>query len=166
MTRPNSTIWWPDYQQRLRFLDGGRSDDLVDCYGMCRLIYQEQLAITLALWPQLSLDAVTASGQSLVDAPFTTPFTAIEQGLEQGFDMAVIRRPLPVNGVMKRGWWHLGVVTRPGFILHIDYHAGVVEEPFRATLLSACSATLRARDVRLFRHHDLHAPAVELEAVA
>jgi hypothetical protein len=158
--------WWPQYMRRLQFLDGGREGDLVDCYGMARLIYQEQLGITLDLWPQLNLDRVTMSEMSFLDAVFTAPFASIEQGFEQAFDMAVIMRALLVNGKSKRGWWHLGVVTRPGHILHIDYHAGVVEEAYAGSTQTASSASLRAKDVRLFRYWQMMPTATSVGEAA
>lgn len=155
---PNST-WWAPYQWRLRFKDGGREGDLVDCYGMARQIYKNELAIDLACHPLWTLDAATFQERSFLEPLFTSDFRGIEQGFEQAFDTAVIRRAIPVNNKLKRGWWHVGVITREGHVLHIDYHQGVVEVPFRDTTLARANGVLRAEDVRIFRHRSKMAVA-------
>jgi hypothetical protein len=152
MTIETPNIWWPKYQSRMRHLADGREGDLVDCYGAVRQIYLEELHIALDAWPMWSLVGTLAEDKCFLDDNFTSGFTAIEMGFEQPFDMVVIRRPMPVNGKMKRGWWHVGLVTRMGHVLHMDYGQGLIETPFRDTTLARMSATLRIDDVRLFRH--------------
>lgn len=150
MLAPN--IWWPKYQSRMLYLAEGREGDLVDCYGAVRQIYKQELHIILDAWPMWTLSEAHIQGKDFLDDNFTNGFQSIEKGFEQPFDMAVIRRPMPVKGKMKRGWWHLGLVTRLGHVLHMDYGQGLVEIPFRDTALARMSATLRTDDVRLFRH--------------
>lgn len=156
--------WWLQYQN-LRFLDGGRAGNLVDCHGLAMLIYRDHLSIDLPEWPEVTLDVLTRADTDLLSNRFSNGFKAVATGFEQAFDMAVIRRALPVDGKLKRGWWHLGVVTREGHLVHIDYHAGVVEVPFRDTTASRGSSTLRVNDVRLFRHESL-IDAAEIQAMA
>jgi hypothetical protein len=119
---------------------------------MARLIYREQLGIDLDRATDLTLDTMTQDEQGFLKPCYNSPFKPILPGFEQVFDMAVIRKPLPVNGRVERGWWHLGVVSRSGHLVHIDFHQGVVEVPFRDTPEARRSATLREKDVRLFRH--------------
>jgi hypothetical protein len=157
MALENTAPWWPKYQLRMRFLDGGRVGDLVDCYGMVAQIYKAELDLKVPDHPHWTLGAATTADISFLNSEFTSGFRPVERGFEQPFDVAVIRRPLPVNGKLKRGWWHVGLISRAGFILHIDYHQGVVEVPFRDTGLALQSPMLRTEDVRLFRHGSLGA---------
>jgi hypothetical protein len=136
----------------LMFRDGGRVAPYVDCFGLVHIVYARELGITLPVWPELTLDDITSSGQSLRDGCFTTGFEAVQTGFERAFDVAVIRRPLPVHNRLMRGWWHVGVVSEPGFILHMDMAQGVVNVPFRDTAQSRASSTLTARDVMIYRH--------------
>lgn len=166
LTTIHDMAWWTPYQRSVRFLDGGRHGDLLDCYGLCTRIYRDQLGLTLNPWPEMSLAQVTHDEEGLFRDDFKHPFRPVEQGFEQAFDLAVIRRALPVNGVARRGWWHLGVVSREGHLVHIDYHQGVLEVAFRDSAQARESGALRATDVRLFRHVSLAAPAIGQEACA
>ena len=150
--RPARPPWWAQYITEVRFADGGRHGDLLDCYGLARRIYAELVGITLAEWPLITSEVLTESNGSLLEARFQTGFKPVQMGLEEVFDIAVIRRALQVDGKARRGWWHVGVVTRPGHLIHVDYHQGVVEVAFRDTAAARGSATMRERDVRLFRH--------------
>jgi hypothetical protein len=152
MTQSTHKDWWPKYQSSLRFVDGGRDGNLVDCYGMARQIYVSELGIELPAWPLLTLDQAQLEAMSFAEAPFTTDFMAIQMGLEASFDMAVIRRPMPVGNKLLRGWWHVGVITKSGHVLHIDQSQGVVEVAFRDTALALQSGHVRVTDVRIFRH--------------
>ncbi len=144
--------WWDTYVERVRFCDGGRTWPVVDCWGLALQVFKREANIILQEWPELNLKTVLAKGSSFLEDHFTHDFRPVETGLEQPFDVAVIRRPIPVQGRLKAGWWHIGVVTRPGFILHNQEHCGCVEEAFRDSALSRESPTLRARHVKLYRH--------------
>ncbi len=144
--------WWGHYIRNSHYADGGRDLPGVDCYGLARAIYETELGITLPAWPKLRLDDIAEQAGSLLDSSFTGAFKAVQTGLEEAFDMAVIRRPLPVNNRLVKGWWHLGVVTRPAHILHMNENQGAIETCFRDTAQALASATLREGDVRLFRH--------------
>jgi cell wall-associated NlpC family hydrolase len=145
--------WWATLQREVTYRDGGRSGCLLDCYGLVCRVYQEQLGIVLKPWDNITLDTLTERGDAvLLQAGFNSPFTAVHSGLEQALDVALIRRVQQVGGKPKRGWWHVGVVTRPGHVLHLERGAGVVEQPFRDTAEARESATLKRQDVQLWRH--------------
>lgn len=155
MTVPREQPWWLHYMRTCRFSDGGRDGALLDCFGLLRLVYQQELGITLSTWPSVTLDDLVSRAEDLTATPYTSGFTPVETGLERAFDAAVIRRPIPVAGRLRRGWWHVGVVTRPGHLLHIDYHQGPVEVAFRDTAERLASPILQTRHVRLFRHAEM-----------
>ncbi len=158
--------WWIACQQTLLFRDGGRERPYVDCFGFVRLAYHEQLGIILPPWPELTLAELQAGDHSLLDGRFTQGFHAVQTGFEQGFDVAVIRRPMTVNNRAVRGWWHVGLIAEPGIIVHMDMAQGLVAVPFRDTPKARASATLTARDVMLFRHDTLTGASVLQEACA
>lgn len=143
---------WKRKYFRCTFEDGGRCFPRVDCYGLVTQAYSMELGITLEEWPMLTLDAVTAAGGNLLEAVFTTGFVPVEMGSELPFDVAVISKVLPVDGRLQRGWWHVGLVTRPSHLLHMDLFTGVVELPFRDTPTSRAHVTCREKHVKLFRH--------------
>ncbi len=150
--------WWAKYLREYSFLDGGRHGRQVDCYGLVMEIFAREIEVALPEWPDLTLDRVTGSGGDLLEDRFTADFSPIRMGLEQAFDVAVIEKALPVDGKLKRGPWHVGIVTRPGHLLHIDLYTGVVELPFRDSATARAHVTCREKHVRLFRHHSREMP--------
>lgn len=154
---------WKRKYFRCTFEDGGRCFPRVDCYGLITTAYNIELAITLEEWPRLTLDAITAAGGDLLEARFTTDFIPVEMGFELPFDVAVIEKVLPIDGKLKRGPWHVGLVTRPSHLLHIDMYTGVVELPFRDTPTSKAHVTCREKHVKLFRHRQMVELAARLQ---
>lgn len=144
---------WLRRYQHITWEEGGRMGARQDCYGLVALIFAAEKAIALKDWPRLDLTIASTHGLDFTEASFTRDFIPIQPGFEQPFDAAVIKRPMTVEGRQKFGWWHLGVVSRPGFIVHIEQNAGVIETPFRDTDVARAAATLPTRHVRLFRHY-------------
>lgn len=154
---------WKRKYFRCTFEDGGRTMPRIDCYGLVMAAYDIELAIKLQEWPMLTLDAITAAGGNLLEARFTTDFIPVEMGSELVFDVAVIEKVLPVDGKLKRGPWHVGLVTRPSHLLHIDLYTGVVELPFRDTSVSKAHVTCREKHVKLFRHKQMVEVAARMQ---
>ncbi|MFA6022122.1 MAG: hypothetical protein WC722_17825 [Rhodospirillales bacterium] len=157
-------IAWKRKYFRYTFEDGGRVPPRVDCYGLIMAAYDIELAIKPTEWPMLTLDAITAAGGDLLEARFTTDFVPVEMGFELPFDVAVIEKVLPVDGKLKRGPWHVGLVTGPSHLLHIDMYTGVVELAFRDTPTSKAHVTCREKHVKLFRHRQMVEQAARMQA--
>lgn len=148
----------PDWLRRYRHItweEGGRHLPRLDCHGLVLFIMAAEKAVALMDHCELTLSRAAAAGLDFSAETFTTAFIPVQQGFERAFDVAVIRRAMVVDNRARRGWWHLGVVSRPGFIFHLEQDAGPVETPFRDTSVARGSATLLAKDVRLFRHVSL-----------
>ena len=154
MTTKNQS-WWSYYQRHLKFLKGGRNFPHVDCYGFVVLAFLRECGIRLDNWAELNLDNFSDQKRSLLEFPYNMDFNPVETGFEQAFDVAAIRIPMAVNGKATRGWWHCGIVSRPGFIVEMHEAQGLVEKCFRPVPEACADANLRARDVKLFRHRAL-----------
>lgn len=146
---------WLARYRHITWEEGGRMGARQDCHGLVALILAVEKGIALKDYSHLTLTIASTAGLDFTAEDFTRDYTPIEQGFERPFDIAVIRRPMWVDGKARRGWWHLGVVSRPGFIFHIEQTAGVIETPFRDTSVALGDATLLPKDVRLFRHAKL-----------
>lgn len=152
--------WWASWQREVVFTDGGRIWPRVDCYGFVRLALAAERGVIMREWPGLKLDDLKVSGRDFLEDGFTAGFSPVETGFEQAFDGALIRRLMAVDGAMKRGWWHCGIVTRPGFIVHLEPGQGIVETCFRDCPESLGDPSMRAKDVRLYRHGTIAAAGV------
>lgn len=91
-------------------LDHGRSRCGVDCWGLVYLVYREDLGITLPDYDGYGSVAEHAEIASLIDG-------AAQSAIWQRAD-----DPLPYDVAMFRlGRWnaHVGLVVRPGLMLHV-----------------------------------------------
>ena len=99
----------------LPFRLGGRTRDGIDCYGLLRLVYSEQLGIELP-----------AYAGEYVDGTERTELAAIVSGgLES--DWEPVERPFTGDAVVTRVIGqptHVGVYIEPDRMLHIRREAG------------------------------------------
>lgn len=112
--------WWHKYE-KIPFKDKGRDETGCDCYGLLRLIYKKERGIDL---PSLleayntvddkpTLERIIAEDQkkNWIAPPWPGPF-----------DVAVIKMAaLPI---------HIGIVTKPGYILHCKKDVNTVHVPY------------------------------------
>jgi probable lipoprotein NlpC len=145
------TDWWAKYLT-LEYEASGRDLSGVDCWGLVYLIYSQELKVSLPRYDVISADDAMAAVNTMDDAILKGPWRPIEHGFEQPFDVARIRRPALVQGSLKRVQWHVGVITRPGHLLHIEAMPGVLEVAFRDELTFRHHYNMPPRDVMLFRH--------------
>lgn len=89
----------------------GRSRAGCDCYGLARIIYQEELGITLPDY--LGYASIEEHGEiaALIDGAQRLPMWVPVMGPAMAFDMAVFRRG--------RLSTHLGVGVRRGLMIHM-----------------------------------------------
>jgi hypothetical protein len=123
-----------------------------DCWGLVYLIYALELKTLLPRYDVISAEDAMAATATMDDAILKGPWRQIEHGFEQPFDVTRIRRPCLVEGHMRRVRWHVGVVTRPGHLIHIEKMPGVLEVAFRDEHTFRHHYTMPPRDVTVFRH--------------
>lgn len=123
------------------FLTHGRTREGLDCWGLVRLVYHERFGIDLPSLAEGYADAtLDRSGVcSLVEAE-RPAWILVTPGEEQPGDVVLLRlRGLPV---------HVGVVTRPGWMLHVTAGVETTEERFDDGLW-------KLRVAGVFRHRAL-----------
>lgn len=127
---------WVDAYLRIPFRDGGRDRAGCDCWGIMRLVLAEQAGLELP-----SFDTVTAAGIGGTIAEQAEQWLPVEAGHEQRFDAVVMAST--IDGISSE--IHLGIVTRPGFVLHSEERLGPVHIPLR-------HPAIRHRVRRILRH--------------
>ena len=113
-------MWWDKYI-RIPFVEKGRDEKGCDCWGLARLIYKNELGIEL---PSYDGDYQNTEDRDILSA-------AIEENKKhfwvfpdtgKEFDMIILNvanRPV-----------HLGVVTRPNYMIHCSKDINTVHVPY------------------------------------
>lgn len=129
---------WAAAYVGLPFLSGGREGPGLDCWGLVRAVYRDQLGVDLPSYGE-------------IDAGETRRLTrAIETGAQeqatwrrvaepQPFDVAVMRLPTGLR------WGHVGIVADARHVLHSEKASGVA-------LARMDSPMIRNRIVGYWRH--------------
>ena len=110
----------------IRFVDHGRSEAGVDCWGLVRLVYHNERGIWLPTFVDSYTD--TSSGaeiRSLLDANLRRPWEEVTAAEAEEFDLVLFALP--------GGEWHLGLVVEPrrGIMLHAQRPQDTVTERYR-----------------------------------
>jgi cell wall-associated NlpC family hydrolase len=116
---------WSDDYIGLPWQRCGRSRDGLDCWGLCVLVLAEQRGIEL---PSYSEDYTDAPERDEIAALIAhRPLDMVRPvpaGQERAFDLVLLRNRLLPD--------HIGVVVRPGLMLHILLGGEVVCDDYTA----------------------------------
>lgn len=118
------------------YADKGR-DAALDCWGLVARVFRDLRGIEL---PSYSENYVTAEDRRAIAALIAgelAPWAEIGAGQETSLDCVLMR-----EGGFPR---HIGVVTRPGLVLHVMRGGSSLIERYR-------SGRLQSRVVGFFRH--------------
>ena len=101
--------WWNSYIG-IPFVNKGRERDGLDCWGLFKIVYEDRLSIFL---PSYITDYTEAGINESVNSTFT-------EGLKKGWSRADIVREYDLVILTLAGKpFHCGIVTKPGFMLHV-----------------------------------------------
>jgi cell wall-associated NlpC family hydrolase len=111
-------MMWSDGYLGLPFLKGGRDRTGLDCYGLVRLVWQEQAGFAMPRFDEWDR-------RQEVLAREAKAFAAVSKGQERALDAVLMNADLLIEGSSGSRKWqrrpvHLGVIAAPGFVLHIE----------------------------------------------
>ncbi len=118
--------------------DKGRGPNY-DCWGLFALVFREIKGVEL---PSYSDRYVTAQDRVAIDALIAgelSPWEEIEQGLERPLDGVLLKEAGRIR--------HVGIVTKPGMLLHVQRGETSQIERYR-------SGPLKYRIVGFYRYRD------------
>lgn len=115
-------MWWNKYI-RVPFEEKGRGHNGCDCWGLVQLIYKEQLNIDLPGYEEVykttnDREILSKTIQNERNNNWTTPFEG------EPFDVIILK----MGGVPM----HVGVVTKPGRMIHCAKDIGTTHEQYDA----------------------------------
>lgn len=107
------------------FVDRGSSREGCDCYGLFVTIARERLGISIPDYPEIPQGANLAKIRAILTAAQGPQWEEIAPGSEQPFD-AVLMRSIISDGERRHSRpIHIGCVTKPGTMIHIQEKTGV-----------------------------------------
>ncbi len=130
---------WVDRYLGMQFEDGGRGPETVDCWGLVRLIYLNELHIDLPSYGEISADDMLSVTSEIDLGKDGETWQAVEQSDLRPFDVCVMR----YLGLRRIG--HVGIVTPYLTILHVEHGIDAVHIPLT-------HSTIKGR-IACFRRH-------------
>lgn len=118
------------------WIDRGRSIIGCDCWGLVWIVYRELLRIELPSYHDRYVTSADRAATAALVAGELDPWEEIAAGQEMTFDVALMQgTPL-----------HIGIVTAPGMMLHVESGETSRIERYRSGLLQNRLSFYRYRD--------------------
>lgn len=124
----------------LPWADKGRSEDGCDCWGLCCLVYRTALAIELPSYSEFYATPADRKAVSGLIAGHQPEWSEVHGGLERVLDLVLMTEA----GIPR----HIGIVARPGLVLHMAPGRESVIEPYT-------TGKVKHRLAGFFRHKSL-----------
>lgn len=120
------------------YADKGRGD-AVDCWGLVCKVFAEMRGVALPSYSEAYVTADDRRALAALIAGELDPWDSVAAGNEQEFDCVLMK---------ERGFpRHIGIVTQPGLLLHVQSGETSQIERYR-------SGPLKSRVVGFFRYRD------------
>ncbi|MGR3495148.1 C40 family peptidase [Citreimonas sp.] len=119
------------------FADGGRGPVAFDCWGLVQTVYRDCLGIELPHYGEISARDLLRVRREIAAGVTSEIWRQVDRPRE--FDVAVMRLPTG------RGHGHVGVLTDPHHVLHVEAGSGAAIERLDG-------ATIRNRIMGYWRH--------------
>lgn len=114
---------WFDKYVGAPFLDGGRSIDGVDCWGLVRLIYERELQIDLPSYADVSARNLIEVARNIARGKDGEEWIDVIPSAVAEFDVCVLKH----YGKNRVG--HVGVMLNSKTLLHIEESCNAVAVP-------------------------------------
>lgn len=115
--------WWARYIG-VPFRDGGRGPDAYDCWGLVRAAYADRLGVELPDHGEISARDLVRVARAMNGGQAAEPWVAVE--VPEEMDVCLM-----VSGRGGAAVVHVGVMTGPAHLLHIEAASAAVVVPLR-----------------------------------
>ena len=137
---------WAESYMTLSFRDGGRDFPAVDCWGLVRLVLAREAGIALPTYGDISARDLMKVAHEMGSAQRAGPWRPVT-GLCRALDVAAMRANPTATGP-RRAVVHVGVLTGPDRLMHIEEGSGVHH-------VAVSHRAVRPRIVGYWRHEAL-----------
>lgn len=110
------------------YLDRGRDRAGLDCWGLLHLVFREQMGLDLPSYADRYITGADRVALARLIAGELDDWLPIAPGEERPLDGVLMR-----EGAFPR---HIGIVTRPGLLLHVEQGASSRIERYRHGILA------------------------------
>lgn len=152
------TLNWVDKYIMLTFVDGGRSPCGVDCWGLICLAYWQELGVELPRFSHIKGGDIRGISSMLAKHSGGEGWKPIELGQEVRFDVVVMRSRGEIDGKLHSLPLHVGIITIPGYVMHIEEGFNVMHMPFRNTPTMAAHPAVKNRVLSIHRYNGRWGP--------
>lgn len=125
--RPGEIENW----MRIPFVSGGRSEAGVDCWGLVYIAYRSR-GVTLPVYGDTSAYDLIRVHRLMGSSEELRIWHHIEGEGELPMDVVVMSGAMrTTDGALRNAPVHVGLVTRPGWVLHTEEQYGMLHVPLR-----------------------------------
>lgn len=113
-------VKWETRYVGIPFLDGGRDDKGLDCWGLVRAVYHDCLGVDLPTYGEINASDLLRVRRQIAEGSVSETWREVVEPRE--FDVAVMRLP---SG---KGFGHVGVMLDARRVLHVERASATVIE--------------------------------------
>ncbi|MFW5909185.1 MAG: C40 family peptidase [Thiohalospira sp.] len=110
----------------LPFADRGRGPEAFDCWGLYRWVLRREWGVALPSYAEDYPSALELAEVAALIRRESLVWGAVPRGGERPGDMVVLR--------LRGDPWHVGLITEPGWMLHIHRRTDSIHERYDSTL--------------------------------
>ena len=122
---------WANQYMGIPFKERGLTRDGADCWGLVRMIMLEQKGIELPDYGEIAPNASMDKVEEIEAAIQGTTWTQIPTGQEKKLDCVLMKGIIKVDGKTHSRPIHIGVVVKPGTLIHLEIEGEVTIVDYR-----------------------------------
>lgn len=117
----NESLEWPARYVGIPFLDGGRTAEGIDCWGMIRLVLSQECGIDVPSYGEISAHDLAGIAGMVARSCMEEPWVPVLSASKRAFDVVVMRR--------HRAPMHMGILVCASKMLHVEQKTSAVIVP-------------------------------------
>ena len=124
---------WTDKYIKIPFKDRGNGFDGCDCWGLLRLILREELGVEISDHSDVKAGDLLAKVRKITKGSVEdSEWQKIKPGQETTFDCVLMKGHVRCDGAIRSVPVHIGCVTLPGKLIHIEKERDVTVVNYRS----------------------------------
>lgn len=151
--RSRFALHWAVKYLGMPYKDQGRDFEGVDCWGLIWLVYTTEGVAEIPSYGTMSQHTIQEAMKTIQADSAGKDWVQVVPGTEEEFDVVLLDAPLRLENRLRLIPFHVGVVTSPGVMMHIEEGTEVCVVPFRDTETRTAHPSVGRRVVGIYRHN-------------